>query len=185
MKKNKKLLVYIGIGVYVIAAAASGYILLGKFSEQSKVDEELTLAEADLERTDIDRLSGQIGELEEQLTAIIAQTDTYKTMMSKELFNVRASTIVFDVAGENYVEVIDLNSKSAFPEMLKNIPCDVVPLEAIIEGNVEDIVSFVTQLNTALTTGVIKSVNLTIPESSTAVKPTAVISLLIYNYQDL
>ena len=184
MKINKKTLKLIGIGVYIIVAVASGYILFGKLDEQSKVNDELTSAKADLERTDADRLSAQISDLEDQLTQITTQTNTMKNMMSLEIANVAASTIVFDVAGKNYVEVIDLNSLSAFSDVLENIPCTVVPLEAIIQGNVEDLVSFVTQLNTTLTTGVIKSVNLNIPEASTGVKPTATISLLIYNYQD-
>ncbi len=184
MNVNKKLLKYIGIGVYVIALATFGYMLFGKLGEQSKVDEELTLAEANLERTDTDRLSAQISELEDQLAQITSQTDTIRNMMSQEIANVAASTIVFKVADTNYVEVVDLSSTSAFSEVLEDIPCNVVPLEAIIEGNVEDIVNFVTQLNTALTTGTIKSVNMNIPDASTGVKPTATISLLIYNYQD-
>ncbi|MBN2077069.1 MAG: hypothetical protein JW762_16110 [Dehalococcoidales bacterium] len=184
MKISKKVLIYIGIGTYVIAAVTVGYILFGKLDEQGKIDDELTTANANLERTDINRLSTQASELEDQLDQITSQTDTMKNMMSQEIANVAASTLVFDVAGKNYVEVIDLNSLSAFSEMLEDIPCTVVPLEAIIEGNVEDIVSFVTQLNTTLTTGVVKSIDLTIPEVSTGVKPTATISLLIYNYQE-
>ena len=184
MKISKKALKYIGIGVYVIALAASGYMLFGKLGEQSKVGDELALAEANLARTDIGRLDAQISELEDQLAQINSQTDTLMDSMSQEIWNVRASTIVFEVAGKNYVEVLDLNSLSKFSEVLENLPCTVVPLEAIIEGNVDDIVNFVTQLNTALTTGVIKSVNLNIPEAGAGVKPTATISLLIYNYQD-
>jgi hypothetical protein len=184
LKISKKVLIYLGIGIYVIALATSGYMLFGKFDEQSKVDEELTLAMDNLERTDIDRLSAQISELEDQHNQITSQTDALTNMMSEKKTNVDASTITFDVAEKNYVEVLDLSSLSAFSEDLLNVPCNVVPLEAIIEGSVEDIVNFVTQLNTALTTGVIKSVKLNIPEGGTGVKPTATISLLIYNYQD-
>ena len=184
MKISKKALKYIGIGVYVIALAVSGYMLFGKLGEQSKVGEELTLAQTKVEMTDKDRLSAQISELEDQRNQLISQTDTIKDRMSQEIANVAASTLVFDVAGKNYVEVVDLNSLSAFSEVLENVPCNVVPLEAIVEGNVEDIVNFVTQLNTVLTTGMIKSVNLDIPEAGAGVKPTATISLLIYNYQD-
>jgi ASC-1-like (ASCH) protein len=184
LKVSKKILVYIGLGAYVIVAAAVGYTLFGKLEEQGKVDDALILAMANLEKTDINRLSAQMNDLEDQLEQITSQTDTMKNMMSQEIANVAASTIVFEVAGKNYVEVIDLNSLSAFSEVLENIPCNVVPLEAVIEGKIDDLVSFVTQLSTSLTTGVIKSVNLNIPEVSTGVKPTATISLLIYNYQD-
>jgi hypothetical protein len=184
MKISKKVLKYIGIGIYVIALVASGYVLFGKLGEQSEVDDELTLAKANLERTNINRLSEQIGNLEDQLTQITSQTDTMKNMMSQEIANVAASTIVFEIADATYVEVMDLNSLSAFSEVLEDIPCNVVPLEAMIEGNLEDLVSFVTRLNTSLTTGAIKSINMDIPESSTGEKPMATISLLIYNYQD-
>jgi hypothetical protein len=184
LKVSKKVLIYIGVGAYLIAVVAVGYILFGKLDEQGKIEEELTTAKANLERTDINRLSTQKSELEEQLDQITSQTETMKNMMSQEIANVAASTKVFEVARNNYVEVIDLNSLSAFSDKLENISCNVVPLEAIIEGSVEDIVGFVTQLNTTLTTGVVKSINLTIPEASTGIKPTATISLLIYNYQE-
>lgn len=184
MNVNKKLLKIIGIGVYVIAFAAFAYMLFGKLGEQSKVDDELALAEANLERTDADRLSAQIAELEDQLAQIISESETLRDMMSQEKSQIAASTITFNVAAKNYVDVIDLNSKISYKQQLENLPCIVVPLEAIVEGNVEDIVNFVTQLNTTITTGVIKSVNLNIPEPSTGIKPTATISLLIYNYQD-
>ena len=104
--------------------------------------------------------------------------------MSQETFHVIASTIVFDTAKSTYVEVLNLHSPSASEELFENVPCDVVLLEATIEGKVEDLVNFITQLNTVLTTGVIKSVNLSIPELGTGVKPTALVSLLIYNYQE-
>ena len=184
MKISKKVLIYIGIGAYLIAVVAVGYMLFGKLDEQSKVEEELTTAKANLERTDINRLSTQVSELEEQLDQITSQTDTMKNMMSQDIENVRAITLAFEVAGTSYVEVLDLNSLSKFSEVLEHIPCTVVPMEALIEGNVEDLVTFITELNTTLTTGVIKSVDLNIPEESTGVKPTATISLLIYNYQE-
>jgi len=184
MKISKKVLRYLGIGIYAIALVVSGYLLFGKLGEQSKVDDELTLAKANLERTDTNRLSNQISDLEDQLAQISSESDTLREMMSEEKSQVVASTITFEVAGKNYIDVIDLNSKNSYPELLANLPCIVVPLEAIVEGNVEDIVTFVTQLNTTITTGVIKSVNLNIPEGDTGVKPTATISLLIYNYQD-
>ena len=101
MKISKKALKYIGIGVYVIALAVSGYMLFGKLDEQSKVDDELTLAVANLERTNVERLSAQISELEGQLTQITSQTDTLTNMMSENFSNVAASTIAFEVAEKN------------------------------------------------------------------------------------
>ena len=70
MKISKKALKYLGIGVYVIALAVSGYMLFGKLDEQSKVEEELTLAKDKFEMTNVERLSGQISELEDQLAQI-------------------------------------------------------------------------------------------------------------------
>ena len=184
MKVSKKVLLYIGIGAYAIIAIASGYVLFGKLDEQGKVNDELTLALTKLEQTDADRLTSQLNELKEQRDQIKSQTETMRQIMSHETTNVIASTIVFDIAKSAYVEVLNLHSPSGSSELFENVPCDVVLLEAKIEGKVEDLVNFITQLNTVLTTGVIKSVNLSIPESGTGVKPTALISLLIYNYQE-
>ncbi len=184
MKVSKKVLLYIGIGAYIIITIASGYILFGKLGEQGDVSDELDIALDKLEQTDADRLTTQLNDLEVQRDQIKSQTETMRGIMSQNIENVKASTIAFDIAKSTYVEVMNLHSPSASSELFENVPCNVVLVEATIEGKVEDLVNFITQLNTVLSTGVIKSVTLNIPEADTGVKPTALISLLIYNYQE-
>ena len=41
------------------------------------------------------------------------------------------------------------------------IPCSVMSLEVGIEGDVENLISFVTMLNSSFTTGLVESINIT------------------------
>jgi hypothetical protein len=91
---------------------------------------------------------------------------------------------VFDTAESTGVEVTELISPSSTRDVLENVPFSVISLEATVEGDVEDIVEFITTVNTSLTTGVIKSANIDIPDVTSNITPSASILLVIYNYQD-
>ncbi len=183
MKISKKTLIYLGIGVYVIVTAAVGFIMFEKMDEEDAVSEELTSIQTNLDKLNPARLDDRKLELENQLSQVSSQTDTLKNMMSQEIANVAASTIVFDIADTTGVDIVWLSSPSASPQVLENVPCTVVSLEATVDGSVSDLVDFITRLNNYLATGVIKSVDMNIPETSSNTSPTVSISLLIYNYQ--
>lgn len=183
MKISRKTLVYAGIGAYIIIVASLCYVLSSQYSEKTEIEEELDMTKANLERVNPEKLRQQKGELEEQVTQVQSQYDTLKDMLSHQIANVEATSIVFDTAESTGVEVTELTSPSATNDVLENVPFTVVSLEATVVGDVPDIVEFVTSLNTALTTGVIKSVNLNIPDVSSNMTPSAGILLVIYNYQ--
>jgi len=53
----------------------------------------------------------------------------------------------------------------------------------MVEGELTDLVSYITRLNSDLDTGFVKSVEINVPETNSKDKPSANIQLVIYTYQ--
>jgi hypothetical protein len=183
LKVSKKTFLYIGIGVYVIVVASLAMIAFQRFDEQDKISSELATAQQNLARSNPEKLSSQRAELEEQLDQITLQYDAAKTLMSQEIGNVGASSIVFDIAESSNVEVVNLSSPSAWIDVLKDVDCTVISLDMRVEGDVRDLVDFIITLNNYLPTGFIKSIMMSIPEADGETEPSANILLLIYTYK--
>ena len=183
MKVSKKILIYIAIGAYVIVLASFGYVTSQTLSEKTKVEEELAVAQANLERANPERLTKQKTDLEGQLAQVTGQYEALKDIFSQPIGNVAASSIVFDIAEAKGVEVIELTTPEASVDSLENVTCSVVALNTTVEGDERDLVAFITSLNSYLTTGVIKSIDMVIPEPGSTAEPTATVQLVIYSYQ--
>ena len=104
-------------------------------------------------------------------------------MLSQPVGNVAASSILFDVAQAHDLEVTEVTLPGPSSESLGGIICSVISLSARVEGDIMDLVRFVIELNAHLTTGVINSVVITIPETTSEEKASADIQLLVYTYQ--
>lgn len=183
MKLSKIMLLVIAAGAFIIIAAALGVMAFGRVSEQDKLNEELTLAQSNLERVLQGTLSSQQKELEGQLSQATLQFEAVKAMLSQAVGNVAASSILFDIAKGHGLEVTELASPGLSSDSLEEITCSVMSLSATVEGEIPDLVSFITTLNTYFTTGVIKSVTITIPEDTSEDKASADIQLVVYTYQ--
>ena len=172
---------YIGIGVYVIITGALGFIVYRQMGEKDTIDLELAKTRSNLERVSSDSLNKEKQELETQLTEVMSQTENLKSMLSQGKTNVEASSIVFDVAKRNGVEVINLTSPIPTYDVLENVPCSVVVLDTTVRGDVRDLVEFITDLNSYLPTGMVQSVGMDIKEGTD--NSSSAVLFVIYNYQ--
>ena len=66
---------------------------------------------------------------------------------------------------------------------LEGVTASELPLTMRAEGDVANLIDFVTRLNGDLTTGVVKSAEISIPETADEGKPSANIRLVVYSYQ--
>lgn len=183
MKLSKTVWLVISIGIFVIAAAGVGMVYFQQIRQQNELNEELTLARSNLERVQMEQLPSQQAELEEQLSQATSQFEAVEAMLSQSVGSIAATGILFDVAKANGVEVTEMTSSGMASDSLEGITCLVISLSAKVEGDVPDLVSFVTELNSYFTTGVVKSITITIPETTSEEKASADIQLVVYTYQ--
>ena len=183
MKLSKTSWLLLTLGIFVIALAGLGTVYYQQVNQQDRLNEELASAQLKLKGIKLEQLSNQQGELENRLSQTISQPETAKTVLSQPTGSIATSSILFDTAAAYGVEVTEISSPGLTSGDLEGITCSILPLTVRVEGDVSDLVSFLTKLNDKLTTGIVKSVAIIIPETTSEEKTSANIQLVIYTYQ--
>ena len=183
MKLSKTTLLVIAAGAFLIISATLGVVSSKRFSERNELEEKLTAARSNLQQVQLDGLAPRQKELERQLRQATSQFESIKSILSQPVRNGAANSILFDVAEAYGLEVTEITSPGPYSDSLKGVACSVIALGAKVEGEVPNLISFLIKLNTYLTTGVIKSITITIPEETSEEKASADIQLIVYTYQ--
>ena len=182
MKLSKKGLLVISIGILIIGLAGLWMVRSQQVSEQKQLEEKLNLAELKLNGIKLEKLSQRQEELGQQLDETTLQSEDAKSILSQPIDNIAIGDIVFDIAAANTVNVTDLSSSGFASEELAGITCAVLPVTVGVEGSLSDIAGFITRLNGDLENALIKSVEISVPET-TDEKTSANIQMVIYTYQ--
>lgn len=201
MKLSKTSWLILTVGIFIIAFASVGFARSQRIHEQNQLHEELSLVELRLSKFQLEELASQQEELEKQLSQTMLQLETAKATLSQPTESITASDTLFDIAKTCGVEITEISSSGLTTGDLEGITCSVLSLTVRVEGNTSSLISFITTLNDTLTTGVVKSVEISIPaidregeqegeeeeqeeeEEKEKEKPSANIHLVIYTYQ--
>lgn len=184
MKLRKGTLLIITIGIFVIVAIGLGMVRSQQVSEQNQLNEQIASAQLRLGEIKLEQLSSRQAELENQLGQATSQSEAVKAVLSQPVGSVAATSILFDIAEAHGLEVTEMTSSGPAIENLKGVTYSVISLTAKVEGDVPNLVNFITKLNSYFTTGVVKSTTITIPEKTSGEKASADIQLVVYTYQD-
>jgi hypothetical protein len=171
------------IGIFIIVFAGLGVVCYQQINQQNQLNEELTLAEAKLNEFQLEQLSYRKGELERRLSQAISQFETAKAILSQSTGSIATTSTLFDIAEAYGVEVTELSSSGLVSEELEGVPCSVLSLTVRVEGDIPDLIGFITKLNDDFTTGVVQSVEISIPETTGGEESSANIQLVIYTHQ--
>lgn len=185
MKLSKKSWLFITGGVLAITLASLGAICSQQIRQQNQLNEELALTEMKLKRIQLEQLPHQQGELEMRLSQATSQFEAAKAIFSQTRAggSVAASSILFNVAEAYNVEITEISSSGPSSYELEGVPCSMLTLTANVRGELTDIVSFITELNSYLSTSTVQSVEISVPETTDGEKTTANIRLVVYTYQ--
>ena len=176
----------------VVAAIFAGLWVMRsqQAQEQERLYEELSVATVKLDSVNSDELLSQQAELEQQISQTLSQLETAQATVAQSAESISVSGTLFDIAELAGVEITAISSSPPSDSKWQEIPCLVLPVTVTIEGDVPSLLSFISKLDRALTTAVIRSAVITIPEatdeeeSSAEVQlPSANIQLGIYSYQ--
>ncbi len=183
MKLSKRTLLIIIVGIFIIALISLGMLRSQQVSEQNQLNEKLILVKSNLERVQPEKLSSGQAELEERLSQATSQFEAVKAILSQPVGSITAYSILFDIAEAHGVEVTEMTSSDPVTESLEGVTCSVISLTAKVEGDVPNLVSFVAELNSHFTTGVVKSITITIPETTSEERASADIQMVVYTYR--
>ncbi|MFC1991402.1 hypothetical protein ACFLVC_01545 [Chloroflexota bacterium] len=183
MKLSRKVLLTIAAGAFVIILVSLGLVLFQSLDEQSQLKEQLALSQSSLQGINLERLSAQQAELEEQLSQAASQFESVKGILSEPVGSIAVATSIFEIAETYSLVVTEITSPGQVDENLEGANLQVVSLTAEVQGNVSNLVNFTTDLNSFFTTGAVKSVTITVPEGSSADNASASVQLVVYTYR--
>jgi len=182
LSKKSWLILIVGIAIAIFAGL---WLARGQqVDEQEQLREELSIVAMRLENSqNNEEISAQQAQLERQLSQTISQLETAKATLSQSTESIAVSGTLFDIAEAIGVEITEISSSHLSGGSLGGITCSVLPLTITVEGDVADIISFVGSLNHDFNTGIVKSVEISIPETTSEETVSANIQLHIYTFQ--
>ncbi len=163
MKLGKTSWLILIVGVVIVAFASLGLARSRQVSEHEQLNEELTVAEMRLTNVKLTELQARQGELEAQLDEATAQRKAAEDNLSPSNESIDVTDFLFVIAQACDVVINDINSSDLSSDKLAEVSFSVIRLSINVEGEVSSLISFVTRLNNDFTTGVVDSVDISIP----------------------
>jgi len=166
MKLSKKGLMFLGIGILVVAFVSLGLTYTQRVDQQEQLYQEFALAEKRLNNIQLEPLQSQQEELEKRLSQVLSQlqSSTAKTTLSQPVVSIDTTDTLFKIAEASNVRITAISSVGLGSADLEGITCSVLPVMVTAEGDVYDLVNFVVNLNEDFTNGTVKSVGIHVPE---------------------
>ncbi len=198
MKVSKTALIFLGVGIFVILVAILGMTYSQQTQEQSRLNQELSLAQLRLKEYASQQLSSQQAELESQLTQLEARLKVVKDGLYQSIQSIEVTETLYEITETLYevaetsdVEIVEISSPGLATEELEGITYSFLSLAVTVEGDVRDLIDFIDAWTEKYPTGVVELVEMTVPlpeeeeelEEEELEKPSADIRLLIYTYE--
>jgi hypothetical protein len=196
LKLTKTSWIMLSVGICVILFAGLGVARSQQLQEQDQLKAELEVAEMRLDKFQIGDLSSQTEELAKQLKQTELQIRSAKARLAVLTGSIAASDAFFDIAQTCGVEVTEISSPGRAKDDFEGLECLSLLLVVTVEGDVSNLINFVAALNRDFPTGMVKSVEVNVPEvvdeeegeegdgvEAESVKPSAEIQLFIYSYR--
>jgi len=184
VKLGKKSWLFIAISFFLIALVSLWTVYSQQSGVKKQLKEEYALAQTNLSSIQIEQLANNQSELEQQLDDTIAQSEAARETLSRPMNSIIISDILFSTAEANSVNITEVSSSGMTNEELSGVPCLALPLTASVEGDLSNLVAFITQLNGDLATGFISSLDMNITDPASNQKPSVNIQMVIYTRRE-
>jgi len=183
LKIGKANWLILSVGVFLVVVASLGLTRSQQLREQSQLGEELSIAEMRLNQLQVKQLRQQQEELQGQLDESKIQLMAAKDKLRQTVESINVTDEFFEVAQSCGVEVASISSSSIKSDKLGGIVCSVITLNAGVQGEVSNLISFVIKLNNDFTTGIVKSAQISILEVADEGEPSASILMVVHAYE--
>jgi len=154
-------------------------------TEKNRLASEIASTEEGLEEFLPSQGIYPMDEMEGSLSEATTALDEVKAQLSESTDSIEADYILFRIAATCSVQVNDITIAPLSSENLVDIPCTILSLTVIVEGELPQLLDFVMTLNTDVTNGVVNSARISIPlETGEQELPKANVKMVIYYYED-
>ena len=189
MKLSKKAQIVLGVGIFVVLAGSLLMLYLRQGQEQSQLNQELDVAQLRLDKHPLDEFSFQIRELEWRLAQAESRMSATKDSLRQpeSVDSIEATETLLQVVEAQGVEIIEISSPGLSSEDLEGSAYSVLVLTVVVEGDVPELVHFISVLSSKFPTGVLESIDIIDPAvaegEAGSTEPSASLSLRIYSYE--
>ncbi len=184
MKLSKKSWVFISIGLFLIGLVGLWTVYSQQSGVEKQLKEELTLLNSKLSSIELEQLAKKPGELEQQLDKTLAQSETARETLSQPMNSIIVSDMLFSTAEANSVNITAISSSVANQVTLEGVPCLALPVTASVEGELNRLVDFVTELNGDYPITEVNSFDVQIPYPADNTTLSASIQMVVYVYEE-
>jgi hypothetical protein len=183
LKLSKTSWLILSVGIFIVILVALGLTRSQQLREQSRLNEELNIAEMRLNNLQVKYLSEQQDELQKKLDESTVKLASAKDKLRQTIESIDVTDKFFAIAKSCSANVTSISSSGIKGEKLGGISCSEISVNAVVTGEVSNLINFIIKLNTDFASGVVKSAQLSIPKAADEDKPTANIMMVVYTYE--
>lgn len=170
-------------GILLIIFASLGFAGTRQLRQQENLANELSVVEQRVAKVQLEQLTAQQEQLKAKLDQANAELEAAKTKLRQPNESIDVTDLVFQIAESCDVTIQEISSNGLGQKGVAAINCSSLGLSLVASGEVLDLITFISRLNTDFTTGLVGSADIVIPEVYEEELPSARIQLSVYNYQ--
>ena len=184
LKFSKRGLLLIPIGVFLLVALVLNTVRWRQMDQGDALSQKLALTQAKMQAIQPEPLSSQKTDLQRQLDEAKTRLDTARSVLSQPVKKTATTDALFATAKASSVEITKMNLSGLADATIEKLPISAMTVSLSIEGDVANLTSFITQLNTIFPTGAIETATITNSEEGSGKNPSAEIEMKLYTVQN-
>ena len=183
LKLSKTSWLILSAGIFIVILAGLGLTRSQQLSEQNQLDAALASTTSRLNKLEASSLELEEAELQQRLDETMVEFEEVKDRLRQTVVSVDVTDELFRIAEYSNVEISSLTTSPQSNANLGPVSCLMTTINTNINGSTSDLIDFVINLNSGYTTGIVRSVNISIPEETGSDNATAAISMSVYTYE--
>lgn len=184
LKLSKTSWICLSAGIFVVVVGSLGLTRSQQLREQVQIEEELSIAEKRISNLQVKQLRQKQEELQEKLDESLIQLKAAEDSIRQPVESIDVIDEFFTVAYSSGVKVMNISSSGVKSEKFEGITCSMITINAVVTGKVSDLIGFVISLNSDFTSGVVRSAQMSIKETSAEDGvSSANLAMVVYAYE--
>jgi outer membrane murein-binding lipoprotein Lpp len=171
------------IGIFIVIVVSLGLARSQQMREYTRLSNELSVAEKRLSQVQVKQLTQQQEDLQGKLDASTVQLTAAKDTLRQTVQSIDVTDKFYAIVKSCGTAVSSYSSSNVKSDKVGDLSCSVITLNAVVEGDVSNLINLVIRLNTDFPTGLVNSAQISVPPSADMGKPSVNIVMVVYAYE--
>jgi hypothetical protein len=186
LKLSKTSWLILSAGIFLVVLGSLGVTRSQQLKEKSKLDEDLRSSTIVMDKIQTDTLQQQLDDLQQRAEEGEVLLNEARERLNQTVVSVDVSEELFAIAEYCGVTVVTIGTTPIKPNKFEDVGLDMTSMSITALGDLASLVNFVSSLNDDYTTGLVKSFQISIPDSSDeSESPSINIQMTIFSYEGI